>query len=77
MFSVTVPSSRNDTTGVWSKRWQLRPYGNDVISEQLLLLVQAADHGAHVFLTGRDHFLDLADDHFVQTLLFFLCIHFQ
>ena len=55
----------------------LRPYGNDVISEQLLLLVQAADHGAHVFLTGRDHFLDLADDHFVQTLLFFLCIHFQ
>ena len=53
----------------------LRSYGNDVISEQLLFLVQAADYGAHVFLTGRDHFLYLADDHFVQTLLFFLCIH--
>ena len=46
-------------------------------TEQFLFPVQAADHGAHVLLTGRDHFLDLADDHFVQALLFFLCIHFQ
>ena len=32
----------------------LRSYGNDVIAEQFLFPVQAADYGAHVLLTGRD-----------------------
>ena len=50
-------------------------YRNDIIAKQFLFPVQAADYGAHVLLTGRNHFLDLADDHFVQALLFFLCIH--
>ena len=50
-------------------------YRNDIIAKQFLFPVQATDNITYVFLTGCDHFFDLANNYFVQTLLFFLCIH--